>query len=105
MLNEQMTRTAGMVGKITSTEPMHALNAVSDYLFTDSSKSLVYRCSPGLHYNEIEIPGLSAKDHSSAQVEHDLYLISFAELAVKKVENLLNDLHNVKVTNLGTLGQ
>ena len=46
-----------------------------------------------MHFQAIDIPGLSASKHTSAQVNADLYLISWAELAVKKVENLLKKFH------------
>ena len=60
---------------------------------------------PSMHFEAIDIPGLSAYWHSSAQVNADLYLISFAELAVKKVENLLKKFHKVAVKELASLGE
>ena len=50
-----------------------------------------------MNFKAIEIPRHSAKNHSSAQVNADLYLISWAELAVKKVENLLDNSQEVIV--------
>ena len=58
-----------------------------------------------MHFEAIDIPGLSAVNHSSAQVNADLYLISFAELAVKKVENLLKKFQHVAVKELASLGK
>ena len=50
-----------------------------------------------MYFEAIDIPGHNAEDHSSAQVGADLYLISWAEIAVKKVENLLNKFKEVTV--------
>ena len=50
-----------------------------------------------MHFEAIDIPGHSAFEHSSAQVNADLYLISWAKLTVKKVENLLNNFQDVAV--------
>ena len=58
-----------------------------------------------MHFEAIGIPGHSAESHSSAQVGPDLYLISWADLAVKKVENLLAGLEKVQVEVMATLGK
>ena len=58
-----------------------------------------------MHFEAIDIPRHSAYEHSSAQVNADLYLISWAELAVKKVENLLNNFQEVTVKKLASLGK
>ena len=58
-----------------------------------------------MHFEAIDIPGHSAEYHSSEQVNADLYLISWAELAVKRVENLLNKFQKVSVKELASLGK
>ena len=58
-----------------------------------------------MHFEAIDIPGHSAYEHSSVQVNADLYLISEEKLAVKKVENLLNNSKEVTVKELASLGK
>ena len=49
-------------------------------------------------YEAIDTPGPSVTGYSSSvQVKNDLYLITWAELELKKVENLLDKLQKVKV--------
>ena len=58
-----------------------------------------------MHFEAIDIPGHSAEKYSSAQVNSDLYLISWASLALKKFENLLSNFQKVNVKHLASFGK
>lgn len=65
-------------------------------LITSPDQNFIYKCDfLNKDYQKMRVDGIDFRDHTSVQVKTELYAISFADLQITRIENLLNKIKAV----------
>ena len=75
-------------------------------LITKYNSNAIYKCDwLNRKYEKIETPLFNFRNHTTVQIEDDIFAISFEKLEVTKIEDLLQQLKGLQTTTLGSLNK